>query len=512
MPRIPLWRLSAWPTLVAAAALVAAQVALAWLPLGGPVVVLQLALVAGWVALAGAVRGLAAATPAVPMAVAPPPVQALEAALDILPDHSTFALFDARERLVLVSARTRTLYPHAAPFMQPGVSFEDVLRHTVAVGEMPESGGQEAWIQQRLEAFRNPVATQVQELPNDRWLRIDQRRLPDGSTVVLRADITDNVRRERALEQARQQAHAAQSQLSEALEAMPIGVELYDAQDRLVYFNRKMGEMRPWFTLEEGRGLTHEALVRIGLRQGFPQEAMGREEEWLAQHLAARGNRAMPEVRSYPIGVWMHAYESRTPSGYIVAVRLDITEMVLQRQALEQANQRLAQLSATDGLTGIGNRRHFDAVLATEWLRGARQQEPLALLMIDIDHFKLYNDHYGHSGGDRVLRQVAGAVQKTLKRETDLVARYGGEEFVMFLPHTDAVGGQVCAELARKAVESLHIAHEKSLAGPLLSISLGGTSVKLGPDGLVPYRVLEQSDQQLYRAKQLGRNRVCWSD
>ena len=504
MPRIPLWRLSAWPTLVAAAALVAAQVALAWLPLGGPVVVLQLALVAGWVALAGAVRGLAAATPAAPMAVVPPPVQALEAALDILPDHSTFALFDARERLVLVSARTRTLYPHAAPFMQPGVSFEDVLRHTVAVGEMPESGGQEAWIQQRLEAFRNPVATQVQELPNDRWLRIDQRRLPDGSTVVLRADITDNVRRERALEQARQQAHAAQSQLSEALEAMPIGVELYDAQDRLVYFNRKMGEMRPWFTLEEGRGLTHEALVRIGLRQGFPQEAMGREEEWLAQHLAARGNRAMPEVRSYPIGVWMHAYESRTPSGYLVAVRLDITEMVLQRQALEQANQRLAQLSATDGLTGIGNRRHFDAVLATEWLRGARQQEPLALLMIDIDHFKLYNDHYGHLAGDACLRRVAQLLSTCVRRAGELVARYGGEEFVLLLPGTDQDHARLVAQHCMDALAQERIPHAASPTADHVTLSIGIAHTVPHPEHK-PDTLVDAADSALYRAKNAGR-------
>nr|WP_315226347.1 diguanylate cyclase [uncultured Albidiferax sp.] len=168
----------------------------------------------------------------------------------------------------------------------------------------------------------------------------------------------------------------------------------------------------------------------------------------------------------------------------------------------------LERLALVDGLTEVPNRRRLEQTLQLRWAPG----QYVSVILLDVDHFKLYNDHYGHSGGDRVLRQVAGAVQKTLKRETDLVARYGGEEFVMFLPHTDAVGGQVCAELARKAVESLHIAHEKSLAGPLLSISLGGTSVKLGPDGLVPYRVLEQSDQQLYRAKQLGRNRVCWSD
>nr|WP_315242809.1 diguanylate cyclase [uncultured Albidiferax sp.] len=167
----------------------------------------------------------------------------------------------------------------------------------------------------------------------------------------------------------------------------------------------------------------------------------------------------------------------------------------------------LERLALVDGLTEVPNRRRLEQALQLRWPPGMH----VSVILLDVDHFKLYNDHYGHSGGDRALRQVAGAVQHTLKRETDLVARYGGEEFVMFLPHTDAKGGQVCAEIARKAVENLHIPHDKSLVGPHLSISLGGTSVKLPPSGMVPDGLLEQSDQQLYRAKQLGRNRVCWS-
>jgi diguanylate cyclase (GGDEF)-like protein len=167
----------------------------------------------------------------------------------------------------------------------------------------------------------------------------------------------------------------------------------------------------------------------------------------------------------------------------------------------------LERLALVDGLTEVPNRRRLEQTLQLRWPPGLH----VSVILLDVDHFKLYNDHYGHSGGDRVLRQVAGAVQQTLKRETDLVARYGGEEFVLFLPHTDAKGGQVCAELARKAVENLHIPHEKSLVGPFLSISLGGTSVKLPPSGMVPDGLLEQSDRQLYLAKQLGRNRLCWS-
>ncbi len=109
-----------------------------------------------------------------------------------------------------------------------------------------------------------------------------------------------------------------------------------------------------------------------------------------------------------------------------------------------------------------------------------------------------------------MLTQVAGALKYTLKRETDLVARYGGEEFVLLLPNTDPTGGQACAELARQAVLDLAIPHEGVAADGILSISLGGTSVLLTEDGPVPADTLERSDLQLYRAKQLGRNRVCW--
>ena len=498
MPYPLLLRVSTWPMLVAATALVAAQLALGWLPWGWPAALLQLALVAGWIALVGAVQAVRAPSVHVPSQ------QQLEEALDILPDNTTFSLFDAQERLVLVSARTRALYPTAAAFMVPGVRFEEVLRHTVTQGEKPESKGEEAWIKQRLEAFRAPIDFQIQGLPNDRWLRVIHQRLSDGSTAILRTDITDTVRKERALDQSRQHTHNAQSQLSEALDAMPIGVEVYDTQDRLVYFNRKMGEMRPWFTLEEGRGLTHEALVRIGLRQGFPHEAMGREEEWLATHLAERGQRNLPQVRAYPIGVWMQAYESRTPSGYIVAVRLDVTEMVLQRQALEQANERLALLSATDALTGIANRRHFDTALATEWLRGARQQEPLTLLMIDIDHFKLYNDHYGHLAGDTCLRRVAQLLVTCVRRAGELVARYGGEEFVLLLPGTDQNHARLVAQHCIDALAQERIPHAASPTADYVTLSIGIAHTV--PDADLPADMLvDAADNALYGAKNAGR-------
>jgi diguanylate cyclase (GGDEF)-like protein len=200
----------------------------------------------------------------------------------------------------------------------------------------------------------------------------------------------------------------------------------------------------------------------------------------------------------------MHAYEARTPSGYIVAVRLDITEMVLQRQALEQANQRLAQLSATDSLTSISNRRHFDEVLATEWQRGARQQEPLALLLIDIDHFKRYNDHYGHLAGDACLRRVAELLSRCVRRAGELVARYGGEEFVLLLPGIDPDHARLVAQHCMDALALERIPHAASPTADYVTLSIGVAhtvpDAQHGAESLV-----QAADNALYRAKNAGR-------
>ena len=137
----------------------------------------------------------------------------------------------------------------------------------------------------------------------------------------------------------------------------------------------------------------------------------------------------------------MHFYEIRTPSGYLVMTRLDMTPMVEKGLALEQANEQLLRLSTTDGLTGIANRRMFDQTLAHRMATLRAQPASLSLLMIDIDHFKRYNDHYGHQTGDECLRQVARILVMCAKRSGELVARYGGEEFVILLPATDARRG-----------------------------------------------------------------------
>mgnify|MGYP000440912830 CR=1 FL=1 len=174
---------------------------------------------------------------------------------------------------------------------------------------------------------------------------------------------------------------------------------------------------------------------------------------------------------------------------------------------LSVVNLRLAELADTDVLTGLGNRRSFDRQLSLECARAARNHEPLALLLLDIDHFKAYNDSYGHQAGDACLQRVAGAIRDTLRRPGDFAARYGGEEFALILPDTDLAGAARIAESARKAVGHMQVQHGASSAGPHVSISCGVAELRLDK-GMTARQLVGSADECLYEAKGQGRNRV----
>ncbi|MDA8251531.1 MAG: GGDEF domain-containing protein [Rhodospirillales bacterium] len=175
---------------------------------------------------------------------------------------------------------------------------------------------------------------------------------------------------------------------------------------------------------------------------------------------------------------------------------------------LESANLRLQALATTDGLTGVANRRGFDAALEAEWLRATRDRGEMALLLADIDHFKSFNDRFGHQAGDDCLRRIARSLQTALRRPGDFVARYGGEEFAVLLPDTDPFGAIDIAERLRLAVLALDLPHPTGPEGRL-TISVGAAALHPG-DGSAsgPGELVARADRELYRAKQSGRNRV----
>ena len=186
----------------------------------------------------------------------------------------------------------------------------------------------------------------------------------------------------------------------------------------------------------------------------------------------------------------------------------NLEELVEDRTAeLQIANKRLEELSRVDGLTGIANRRRLDEELDREWKRMLREKRPLSVVLCDIDHFKLYNDTYGHGGGDECLIRVANAIKDSVNRPGDLTARYGGEEFCLVLPETSGMGALQIAELVRKNVYELHMEHKSSPMAEVVTLSLGVAT--LIPDiGSHPSVLLEAADRALYQAKGNGRNRV----
>lgn len=168
----------------------------------------------------------------------------------------------------------------------------------------------------------------------------------------------------------------------------------------------------------------------------------------------------------------------------------------------------LHDMAFMDGLTGVANRRLFDERLEAEWRRCKRSHQPLSLIMIDIDYFKLYNDHYGHQMGDDCLREVARALKTCISRPYDLLARYGGEEFVCLLPETDLAGALVIANALLDAVKALKLEHVRSSLDQLVSISLGVASEKDFAEERSPEALLQSADAQLYEAKRNGRGQV----
>jgi diguanylate cyclase (GGDEF)-like protein len=199
-------------------------------------------------------------------------------------------------------------------------------------------------------------------------------------------------------------------------------------------------------------------------------------------------------------------YELRV--GALAARERKLNQIVSERtRELEQANQMLARFSYLDAVTGIANRRNFDACLDLEWRRVRREGAPVSLIMIDIDHFKGFNDAYGHQKGDDCLRSVAQTLRRTLHRPGDLCARYGGEEFAVILPGTDPPGAAAVAESLRVSIEELAVPHSPLIKG-VVTISVGVGTAQAGDDA-TPESLIGSADKALYEAKHLGRNRVC---
>lgn len=429
---------------------------------------------------------------------------------------AAIVVFDADQRLVLCNPAFRGLYAPIATLLQPGRPFADLLHAAIDRGLLPEAMvDREGFVARRIEQHRAPGPPIQRQFPGGRWRRIVEKRLDDGHLLGFSTDVSDAVDRERQLEAARRTAQRHRQRLEDAIDALPDGFALYDEDDRLVIANRRYRELYEASAPAIRPGAKFEALLRYGLAHGQYPEAVGQEQAWLEGRLYRHRHPAAPILQALPGNRWLRIDERPTRDGGIAGVRTDVTELVRREQELRRVNaeladsrRQLAALSETDALTGIANRRRFDRVLHEEWLRGARHGLPLALLIVDVDHFKRYNDALGHPLGDHALCEVAQVLQSVGRRSSDLVARYGGEEFALLLPHTTLPEAVALAQACREALAERALPHPDSPLGPLLTFSVGAAAaVPLPAQG--SESLVRAADTAVYAAKRGGRDRVA---
>ena len=262
---------------------------------------------------------------------------------------------------------------------------------------------------------------------------------------------------------------------------------------------------------------------------GWPPSSWKSAEDWLSRvhpdHRALAINFGIAQAKAgvdhevdyrlldkYGNYVWIRGvvHVVRSPTGEIeslIGFMIDISERKKNEEELARLSKNLETLSFKDDLTGVANRRQFNIVFHKEWARGRRSLSPLSLVMLDIDFFKQYNDHYGHVQGDDCLRRVGLALSSAPVRSSDLIARYGGEEFALLLPDTSLESARQVAEKCRSLIVRQQIPHEKSSISNVVTVSLGVATTIPSSDNS-PLGFIDQVDKLLYQAKQNGRNRV----
>jgi diguanylate cyclase (GGDEF)-like protein len=205
-------------------------------------------------------------------------------------------------------------------------------------------------------------------------------------------------------------------------------------------------------------------------------------------------------------------YLTKPISSVILEAKIHAMERITQmRDQLKHLNDELEKLSQIDSLTQVYNRRAFDDLAQKHWKIATRRHTSVSVLMLDVDHFKLYNDHYGHPAGDSCLVRASAAMQESLKRPEDALGRYGGEEFIVILPDTDRAGAELVADKMRKSIEDLQIEHSHSSTAEVVTVSIGGATCN-HTTGRTFAGLIKQADQALYKSKKSGRNKITVED
>ncbi|MBB4842884.1 diguanylate cyclase (GGDEF)-like protein/PAS domain S-box-containing protein [Paucibacter oligotrophus] len=399
--------------------------------------------------------------------------QLLERAIDAMP--AGIEIYDEHERLVMANQRLADWQPRLQQAGTPRLA----------------PTAQQADSQDR---------TQLSQLPDGLWLKTSQTRTPEGFVLTVHQDVSDLVHQEQALK-------ASQAQLQAIIGTAGVSIITIDGSGIILSCNLAVERL---FGYSRGEMLGHNVSMLM-----LDKERLA-HDEYLLRFARGQGGRLMNQPREL---------QARHRSGMTLTVQLAVTEVPEQQerlfvgvisdltdrkqfeQELQRVNEQLLRLSTTDSLTELANRRLLMQRLEEEWRRGLRSHQSLALLLIDVDYFKLYNDHYGHQAGDSCLLTVAQVLRNAANRPGDLVARYGGEEFVVLLAQTDEAGMQAVAARLRELLAAAAIEHKGSPLRPSVTVSIGMCSCPPTP-GTFASQWLAQADRALYQAKALGRDRA----
>nr|WP_315216632.1 diguanylate cyclase [uncultured Duganella sp.] len=292
------------------------------------------------------------------------------------------------------------------------------------------------------------------------------------------------------------------------MELLVIPTFVLDCHGKVIIWNRaceRLTAVEAWEVLgtsDHWRGFYHEQRTTLAdlVLQGRGADPHDQRRASPDGNLRAENWCDMPRIgrRRYLAADASPIVDNEGKLLAVVETLRDVTDEKCAQVALEQ-------LATRDGLTGLANRRCFDNTLYAEWQRALRQQQPLSLLMVDVDNFKQYNDAYGHLGGDECLQRIAKAVASEM-RTNDLVARYGGEEFAVILPNQSLKGAAIVAERIRCRVEQLHMPN-LGTEGHVVTVSIGAATALAAPDNDAS-QLVAAADSALYRAKHMGRNRI----
>lgn len=312
-------------------------------------------------------------------------------------------------------------------------------------------------------------------------------------------DITD-------LKQTQEQLTRQKQFLQQVIDNVPSAVLVKNCQGQLIAVNRASTALYG-LPPEAMLGQT-EAALNTSLSAAELEQAQQLHQQVMTQRAAVQAEQLMVDSagnhRWYQIIISPFVSVADEVQG-TVSNFIDITERKAIEAALQAANLKLERLATLDSLTKVANRRRFDEYLRQEWQRMSREEQPLSLVLLDVDYFKRYNDHLGHQQGDQCLIAVAAAICQAVKRSIDLVARYGGEEFAIILPNTRRIGAMVVAETVQSEIASRQLSHPSSPIGPYLTVSMGIASTL--PSGDVSCSdLVAAADAALYQAKRRGRN------